>query len=198
MGKPGHLLGRNLKRLLKERGITNSEIAQAVEVSQAYVSMLKSGKVEEPALGVTMRLAAALGVPLSSLVEGATLDLPLPLPEVYYQKRYQLTNPVFIEFLERLAEAMAEKEQGIKSGGEGEPGKGVGLVSSAAYRLLDQIVAQEVAQASAGPERDDQLDEITQRWAGMSEEQRQMLVALVRQMSSLVWHNAMLSDGQSL
>jgi transcriptional regulator with XRE-family HTH domain len=59
--------------MIKERreglGLTREELAKKAKVTTAYVSMLEAGKRKNPSLPVLQRLAKALGVPMTELLE---------------------------------------------------------------------------------------------------------------------------------
>lgn len=59
--------GESPVRVLREhRGLTQAQLAEAAQVTQAYVSALES-KAKEPSLSVLRNLAAALAAPLGVL-----------------------------------------------------------------------------------------------------------------------------------
>ncbi len=62
-------LGRVLKALREEREWTLEDLAKRAKVTIAYVSLLERGKKKNPSLAVLQRLAKALRVPLSELLE---------------------------------------------------------------------------------------------------------------------------------
>lgn len=57
-------------RELREKGqMTRVELAKKARVTTAYVSMIEAGKRRSPSLPVLRRLAKALGVPVTELLE---------------------------------------------------------------------------------------------------------------------------------
>lgn len=58
-----------LKRLRKNAGLKKVELAKRAEVTTAYISLLESGKKRNPSLDVLRRIAKALGVPVTELLE---------------------------------------------------------------------------------------------------------------------------------
>ncbi len=58
-----------LRKLLKERGMTQYALAKATGKSRSYISELCSGKIAEPTLSVAFSIADALGVPLQSFYD---------------------------------------------------------------------------------------------------------------------------------
>ena len=72
--KPG--LGRAIKQLRTERGLSQEEIGLRAEIHPTWISHIESGR-NNPAWGSVRRIAAALGVPLSELAALAEeLDEP--------------------------------------------------------------------------------------------------------------------------
>ena len=62
--------GRNLRRIRKERGLSQETLAFRAEVHRTEVSLLERGK-RDPGVNMTLRLAGALGVNPGELLVGA-------------------------------------------------------------------------------------------------------------------------------
>lgn len=62
-------LSRMIKRLLKERGMSQLQLADKSGVPQSYISELAAGKKKNPSLEALQKLARALGVTVSELLE---------------------------------------------------------------------------------------------------------------------------------
>jgi DNA-binding XRE family transcriptional regulator len=62
-------LGEVVRRLRTERGLTQVELAMAASITQSYLAQLEGGERENPSLDVLKRLANALGVPPTELLE---------------------------------------------------------------------------------------------------------------------------------
>jgi transcriptional regulator with XRE-family HTH domain len=58
-----------LKELREERKMSQFELAQKSGVPQGYLSELEAGKKKNPGLDVLKRLAKALGITVSELLE---------------------------------------------------------------------------------------------------------------------------------
>ena len=58
-----------LKELRAEKKMTQVELAKKAKVTQAYIAMLESGEKKNPSLVIVRRIARALGVPISQLLE---------------------------------------------------------------------------------------------------------------------------------
>jgi transcriptional regulator with XRE-family HTH domain len=63
--------GRNLRRIRKERGYSQEELAFRAEVHRTEISLLERGK-RDPGVNMTLRLTGALGVAPGELLGGAT------------------------------------------------------------------------------------------------------------------------------
>lgn len=64
-------LGRNIAEARKAVGKTQSEVAAKVEIETISLSRIERGKVT-PGIATLDRIADALGVPLSRLLDGAS------------------------------------------------------------------------------------------------------------------------------
>ncbi len=58
-----------LRALRKAKGLTQVELAEQVGLTQSYLAELESGTKKNPSLAVLQRLAKALGVPVTKLLE---------------------------------------------------------------------------------------------------------------------------------
>jgi transcriptional regulator with XRE-family HTH domain len=66
---PSVSVGRVLKGLREERGLSQRELAAKAKVTGAYVAMLETEKKKNPSLTILRRLAKALDVPATELLE---------------------------------------------------------------------------------------------------------------------------------
>ena len=62
-------LGRRLRDLRRQHGLTQVQQAQKAHLSQAYIAKLETQVKANPSLAILQRLAKALGVPVSELVD---------------------------------------------------------------------------------------------------------------------------------
>lgn len=67
-------LGVNVKKLRKERGLTQEELAELSEISIAYLSKIENNKANNVSLAITYQLAEALGVTAGYLVGQSDLE----------------------------------------------------------------------------------------------------------------------------
>jgi transcriptional regulator with XRE-family HTH domain len=57
-----------IKTLREEKGLSQKALANRIGVSDAYITMLETGKRKNPSLDILKRLAKALGVPVTELL----------------------------------------------------------------------------------------------------------------------------------
>ncbi len=72
-------LGQRIQAVRKRRGLTQDELARAAGVSRSLVCKLEQGEINDIRLETAHKIAAALGVPTSSLMPRG--DAPVPAPE---------------------------------------------------------------------------------------------------------------------
>jgi len=61
-------LGRVLKTLREEKGLTQVDLANKAKVERTYIVKLESGDKKNPSLDILKKLAKALGVPVTELL----------------------------------------------------------------------------------------------------------------------------------
>ena len=61
-------LGENLKRIRTEKGISQGDIARALEVDKSFVSNIENGKTN-PTLATIVKIAKAIGVSVDELLK---------------------------------------------------------------------------------------------------------------------------------
>ena len=62
-------LGAAVRRLRQARQLTQVQLATRARVSQGYLAALEGGLKSNPSLATLLRLAKALGVPVTELLE---------------------------------------------------------------------------------------------------------------------------------
>jgi len=58
-----------IRKLREDRGLTQEQVAKKAGVSKNYITMLEAGARKNPSLPVLKKLAKALGVPVTELLE---------------------------------------------------------------------------------------------------------------------------------
>jgi transcriptional regulator with XRE-family HTH domain len=66
---PPRGLGRVLKQRREAKGMSQVSLAEAARVGRTYIVKLESGEKKNPSLDVLKKLAKALGVPVTELLE---------------------------------------------------------------------------------------------------------------------------------
>ena len=62
-------LGRVLKALREDRGLSQVDLAKKASVGRTYIVKLESGDKKNPSLDILKKLAKALDVPVTELLE---------------------------------------------------------------------------------------------------------------------------------
>jgi XRE family aerobic/anaerobic benzoate catabolism transcriptional regulator len=62
-------MGQKVKRLREAREWSQPDLAKRAKVSQAYIAELELGTKRNPSVRIAVRLAKALGVPVTALLE---------------------------------------------------------------------------------------------------------------------------------
>jgi XRE family transcriptional regulator, master regulator for biofilm formation len=62
-------IGRVLKRLREEKGLSQLALAKRAHVAQAYISEMEAGKKRNPGIETLRKIAKTLGVPVTELLE---------------------------------------------------------------------------------------------------------------------------------
>jgi transcriptional regulator with XRE-family HTH domain len=62
-------LATALRQLREQRKMTQEELAKKARVTRSHLSLLEAGHRKNPSIDVLKRLARALGVPVTALLE---------------------------------------------------------------------------------------------------------------------------------
>jgi predicted transcriptional regulator len=65
------VLQQNLKRLRLERGITQRQLAEILDVSQPFISKLETGSIDNMELKTLVRIMTALGASLEIQIKNS-------------------------------------------------------------------------------------------------------------------------------
>jgi transcriptional regulator with XRE-family HTH domain len=70
---PWYLLTKRLSRVIQQmresKGMTQRDLAARAKVTPGYIAQIEPGKKKNPSLDVLKRIAKALGVPVTELLE---------------------------------------------------------------------------------------------------------------------------------
>ncbi|MFA6408410.1 MAG: helix-turn-helix transcriptional regulator [Candidatus Paceibacterota bacterium] len=61
-------LGKNLKRIRTEKGISQGDIARALDVGRSFITNIENGKTN-PTLATIAKIAKAIGVSVGELMK---------------------------------------------------------------------------------------------------------------------------------
>ena len=62
-------IGMALRRIREAKGVSQLELAKKAKVAQGYISALEAGEKKNPGINVLKRLAKALGMAVTDLLE---------------------------------------------------------------------------------------------------------------------------------
>jgi transcriptional regulator with XRE-family HTH domain len=62
-------IGRVLKRLREQKGLSQAALAKRSGVAQGYISEVEAGEKKNPGIETLRKIAKALGVPVTELLE---------------------------------------------------------------------------------------------------------------------------------
>jgi transcriptional regulator with XRE-family HTH domain len=65
----GKRIGNVLQTQRAAKGLTQEDMAKRAKVARSYLAKLEAGHSKNPSLAVLQRLAKALGVPVTALLE---------------------------------------------------------------------------------------------------------------------------------
>ncbi|GLG00401.1 hypothetical protein Alches_04400 [Alicyclobacillus hesperidum subsp. aegles] len=127
-------IGRRLRQLREERGLTLAEVADAAGISISHLSAIENGTRPNPSFLVVAKLARTYGVPIDSFldpdlfpshhdVEDADASLDVSYAEMAKRlaEADALANPAAL--LEVLAAYLREREQQYHSHASEDGGK---------------------------------------------------------------------------
>lgn len=109
-----HEMGERISELIKKQGLSQRDVAEAMEISQGSVSQMCRGQIS-PTLRWVFEIADLLGTTTAYLVDGVVDDGLRTLPkkkdieamhDMY--KRKIIDSELYIEFLEKKLKEVAE------------------------------------------------------------------------------------------
>lgn len=102
-------LGRKLRELRKEKGLTLDELAQQTESSKSYIWELENKPVSRPSGEKIAKIAAVLGVTPEYLVDEARTEATASDRDVAFFRKYQGAKPDVKEKLNRILDVLDEE-----------------------------------------------------------------------------------------
>jgi XRE family transcriptional regulator, master regulator for biofilm formation len=94
------MIGTNINRIRKRRGLTLSELADRANVSKSYLSNIERNLNKNPSIQVLKKLAAVLDVDLNSILQAEE-----PLETQHF------LESEWLDFIHDLQDSGVEKEQ---------------------------------------------------------------------------------------
>jgi XRE family transcriptional regulator, master regulator for biofilm formation len=58
-----------IRQLREDRGVSQLALAKKANVAQGYISLLEAGEERNPSIAIVKKIAKALGVPATELLE---------------------------------------------------------------------------------------------------------------------------------
>jgi transcriptional regulator with XRE-family HTH domain len=58
-----------IRQLREDRGVSQLALAKKANVAQGYISLLEAGEKRNPSIAIVKKIAKALGVPATALLE---------------------------------------------------------------------------------------------------------------------------------
>lgn len=107
--KAGDSIGARIRILRQARGMTQDELAAACEVSRSAVAQWETNRAGQ-LRGNIMRIAAALGVPVEHILEGARSESDPTGDELAMIRLYRACSPDDRTFLLRTARKLARPD----------------------------------------------------------------------------------------
>lgn len=100
MKKTG-LIGKRIRLLRLERGLSQVDIEKAASISRSHLSNIESGKIENPGLHTLERIAAALKISISYLFHFDERSLKRRVLAVEKRKKEQKRKKQVLEQREK-------------------------------------------------------------------------------------------------
>jgi transcriptional regulator with XRE-family HTH domain len=69
MSNEKSIIAKNIKRLRKQRGLSQDKLSKVADISHNTIIKIESGAIQSPAMGTAHKIAKALGVSLDDLMK---------------------------------------------------------------------------------------------------------------------------------
>lgn len=109
-GETGQRFGQRLRELRATKGVSASELAYRVGVTEGAIRSMESGATKRPSVVVGLKIAAVLGVDAWRLATGA--ETPLAMAD---SVKWEAIEARFDDMERRLAELEAERRERLPS-----------------------------------------------------------------------------------
>lgn len=110
---PPHMeIGKRIAQVREEKGLTQSALARAMDISQSAVSQIEAGE-RNPSYEMLRSIATALGVSIPHLV-GAPVEKLTPEEETHF-RQYRGLSPEARKELQGFAAYLQQKQQQRKA-----------------------------------------------------------------------------------
>jgi len=92
------MIGKNIHRIRKTRGLTLSELAERAQISKSYLSNIERDLNQNPSIQIVEKIAKVLGVDFRTLLESKSIN------SLYNENEW-------IEFANELKDLGVEQDQ---------------------------------------------------------------------------------------
>lgn len=100
------VLGRKLRELRKQKGLTLEELAQQTDSSKSYIWELENKPVARPSAEKIGKIAAVLGVTSEYLVDEARTEATADERDIAFFRKYQGADPDVKEKINRILDLL--------------------------------------------------------------------------------------------
>jgi transcriptional regulator with XRE-family HTH domain len=105
--KARDVIAHNLKTLREIRRMSQIDLAEAVGVSRRTIARLEAGDIEDPGVDQMLRIARALRVTISTLVDAPLEPVTLAVPAALRDALEGTDGPAILERMLRAARSQA-------------------------------------------------------------------------------------------
>ncbi len=106
-GSLGSKVAARLVTIQRRIGVGDAELERQARIGRSYLQKLKQGAISDPGYKVVTQLATACGVGTYYLAGGNSNQQLELTPTPFYLARFGLTNPLYVQALERIAQLLA-------------------------------------------------------------------------------------------
>ncbi len=111
MSERKQTLGERIRQRRRELGLSTIQLAMAVQINQSNIVRFESGEIASPAPDKLSRIAAALELPATELLELAGYSALTELPSFapYMRAKYQGLSSADVDAIEAYAAQIAAR-----------------------------------------------------------------------------------------